>query len=196
MNEDVTLGDAMTRAFVGVNESDDLRATVALLAEERAESAVVLRGSDPVGVVRPLDVFDYLSGGNSLDGATVEAVMADPPPVLDAGSPLSAAVARLSEAAGWQVVVTEDGAVVGTLDARDVVTAGAALRRSTETTGEVEAGLEGAVAATPADASAERSSALGAGATTSQGICEVCGALTQDLADVNGQQMCPDCRDR
>jgi len=51
MNRDVTVQEVMDREFVAASESDNALETVALMIREEAEPAVVLRGSEPVGVL-------------------------------------------------------------------------------------------------------------------------------------------------
>nr|WP_232745117.1 hypothetical protein [Halorubrum aethiopicum] len=42
---------------------------------------------------------------------------------------------------------------------------------------------------------ARTASSTDAGGVPTQGVCEVCGALVPDLADANGQAICPNCRE-
>ena len=57
MNENVTVREVMEREFVGVSESDGVLETSELLLREGSDLAVVLRGSEPVGVVTAALVF-------------------------------------------------------------------------------------------------------------------------------------------
>ena len=176
MNDDVTLGSVTARAFVGVSETDSLRATGRLMADEGTERALVLRGADPVGVVPAVTALDHLTS----DGAgemTVAEVMSEPPPTLRPEQSVADAAAALSEGDTDLVVVTDGREVSGTIRARDLVAAEASR---------------------PPAETAERTvpvRATGDGPYSEQSICEGCGALARELATFNGQLLCPDCRD-
>ncbi|MFC7195331.1 CBS domain-containing protein [Halosimplex aquaticum] len=58
MERDVSVQEVMDREFVGVSESDGLRETAELMLAEEADSAVVLHGSEPVGVVTERDALE------------------------------------------------------------------------------------------------------------------------------------------
>jgi len=176
MKDDVTLGGAAARAFVGVSESDSLRDTGRLLAEEGRQRALVLRGAEPVGVVRAVDVLGALTDADADDEAPVTDVMSDPPPTLLPSRSLADAAAALSAADADLVVVADDAEVYGTVTARDLV--------AVEASRPPADGDRGPVAV----------SATGDGAYSEQSICEGCGALARELSGYNGQLLCPDCR--
>ncbi|MFB6119890.1 MAG: cyclic nucleotide-binding/CBS domain-containing protein [Halobacteriaceae archaeon] len=175
MNDNVTLDGVASRTFVGVSETDSLRATGRLLADEDTERALVLRGTDPVGVVRAVDVLDRLTTDGGASDTTVTDVMSDPPPTLPPTRSLADAVAALSESDVDLVVITDDEEVYGVITARDLVAAEAS-RPPVE----------------------ERQTvalrAAGDGPYSDQSICEACGSLSRELAGYNGQLLCPDCR--
>jgi CBS domain-containing protein len=217
MREDVTLRDAMTREFVGVSESDTVSATAELLAAEEADGAVVLRGEEPVGRLSATGLLRAMSNGADPSNTPVSAVMADPPPVLPPDARVGEAALALSEEHGWRVLVSEaEGAgVAGTVDARDVLTAGlvspengsggsgsAAGEMGLETEIEPEAeaesesegaraGIDGRDPGTPPSTDA----AAAAATVTEQSICEDCGALAGDVRHVDGRALCSNCRE-
>ena len=71
MNTEVSVREVMDREYVGATESDSLVDTVELLLREDAETAVVLRGSEPVGVLTERDVLAVLVDGPDPETATV-----------------------------------------------------------------------------------------------------------------------------
>ncbi len=181
MKDDVTLRDVMSREFVGVGESDPVAGVATLMHEEGATAAVVLRGSEPMGVLAARDVLALVAAGERPDETPVAEAMSVPPTTLSADESLADTVAAMADRDDGHVVVLDRGDVIGTVDARDVVTATASLSGtrapmagpSAETEGYVEDDTEFA----------------------NQSICEVCGGLTPDLANVNGQLVCADCRE-
>ena len=175
MDDDVTLAGVASRTFVGVSETDTLRGTGRLMADEGTQCALVMRGSDPVGVVRSVDVLDRLAADDPAD-APVTDVMSEPPPTLSPTASLDDAVATLSTASDDVVVVSDGTDVHGTITARDLVAAEA---------------LWPADRAEPAPVI----TAAGDGPYSEQSICEGCGTLSRELTGYNGQLLCPDCRD-
>lgn len=187
MRDDVTLRDLASSTYVGVSESDSLLGTARLMAEEAVESAVVLRGADPVGTVTAAGILDVVADDPDLSSITAGETMGDPPPALPADERPSTAAAVLANGAR-QILVTDGDELVGTVDPRDLLAVGPNF--GPEPTDAVEPGG-------PPDAERVGGtlSASTAEAEHRQGICETCGTLTRDLAAVNGQLMCPDCRE-
>jgi CBS domain-containing protein len=198
MREDVTLRDAMTREFVGVSESDTVSATAELLAAEEAEGAVVLRGEQPVGQLTATALLGAMADGADPAATPVSEVMADPPPVLPPDAAIGEAALALSQEHDWRVLVGADGGegVAGTVDARDVLTAGLIgpengdpdLRTVTDTEAEIEGApseLDDRVSATD----------VSVNAFAEQSICEGCGALARDVRNVDGRALCANCRE-
>lgn len=174
MNGNVTVSDVMTREFVGASEADEVLDTVALMLEERAECAVVLRGAEPVGLLAERDVLRLIVEGRDPATATVDEAMSPEPARIEPGASAAAAAERLSTLDARHLVVWNEG-VDGLLTERDLVTAAT-----------IEPAPEATVDVAPA--------AVG-GTYSSQSICETCGSLTRDLVDIHGQLLCPDCRD-
>lgn len=209
MNADVTVREVMDREYVGVNESDDLVETVELMLREETDAALVLRGSEPVGVLSNRDVLALLVEGPPPDEATVGDAMTESVPTVDATTPLLDAADRMATRADRRVVVTEPASdePLGVLTTQDLMES-AAYRTddqgpATGASADVEgAGTDldrGAVEGDPGAAAARADQdARGTGANAGfqdQGICERCGTLTGDLAGINGQLLCADCRD-
>ena len=181
MQSEITVREVMNREYVGVSESDDLLETVELLLDEEAESAVVLRGSEPVGVMTERDVLQLLVDGPDPGEATVGDAMTGEVPTVAPESTVEVAADQMSTMASGRLVVTDGGKPVGILTERDLIATRTYQREE--------------MTATPA--TGESSRANDAETTDSfqdQSICEACGTLTRDLASFNGQLLCPDCR--
>lgn len=183
MNGDVTVRDVIAREYVGVSEADGVLETVELLLAEGTDCAVVLRGSDPVGLLTQRNVLELLATGGDPATATVEEVMTAEPTVVGPDHTLAEAADILSAADTHRLLVLDGDDVVGILTEHDLL---AAATIEPETSGLAED-------STVAEATAM--TAENSGGYSSQSICEGCGALTRELADVNGQLLCADCRD-
>lgn len=202
--EGVTARDVMSREFAGVSEGDDLADVLALMAEEATDEVLVLRGSDPVGQVSAHDVLGLVADDDLDEGTTVESVMRPPADPVDADSDISTVLSQLTATDADRLPVTNgERELVGVVADSDVIAAASTLV-SEPTAAEALGGPEtvGRSEGTPA-AEADRSATAGATATTAadtdeynQGVCESCSTLSADLRVVNGQSICPECRDR
>lgn len=196
MNGTVSIRDVMAREYVGVSESDSVAGAARLMRDEGVESAVVLRGSEPVGVLGAREVMVLVADGRDPMETAVEAVMTAPPIVLAADADITDAIAEISRRDVRRIVVTENEEVVGVVTEHDIITATSAMPEievgpgstsGAQTLGETEPGPEGtAVAGAEAHEPDQFST---------QSVCEVCGALSANLSEVNGQLVCADCRE-
>jgi len=193
MERDVSVQEVMDREFVGVSESDDFTETVRLMLEAEVESVVVLRGSDPVGVVTERDALTAMVDDLA---ETAADAMTETVPTVSPDHTIAEAADEMSAAATKRVLVADGDETVGVVSEHDLITtspfAPAVGTDHTASSPElsdrqpVAAGTSG-----PGD--------LGEGGREAeyedQSICEACGSLARDLRGFNGQLLCADCRD-
>lgn len=185
MEGDVTIRDVMSREYVGVSESDSVRGAVQLMRDEREGSVVVLRGTDPVGILTEWDILGLITDDSNPEDTTVSEVMSTPVVSMDANRSMADAAAKMSKKNIRRILVTNDEEIVGVLTERDIISASASLAAtSVQDVNPLEVTAEPAASETP-----------GGDEYSSQGICEVCGSLTRDLANFNGQLICSNCRE-
>lgn len=204
MDNDVTVRGVITRGYVGVSESDSVRGAVQLMREDQASSVIVLRGNEPVGIVTEWDVLGLVDEGHDPGETEVSDVMSSPVRSADAETPLVDAAGIMSSEGIRNLLVEDEseGEILGVLTDRDVIAAVASLQKSTPLEG--SAGVEDE--APPAESAPTRDRREATAGTVpgapsngqpdayaSQGVCEVCGTLTDDLREVNGQLACADC---
>lgn len=191
----VTAREVMTREYVAVSESDSVAGTADLLCSEDSTTAVVLYGSDPVGVVTAADALDHLNGGSSGEDP-VGQVMSETPPTVSPETGVVAVAGEMADGDADCVLVVDDDEVVGLVTGRDVVGATASFAARSG----VEGGSEAApvdretpeeAAGPPADEYATESNGDD---YSNQGVCEICGSFTPELQNFNGQLVCSDCR--
>ena len=204
----LALRDVMSHEFVGVSEADGLLDAVALLREENTTSAVVLRGTEPVGMLTADIVIDVVADDRDLSSVNVADVMADTPAALPRSATVAEAGDVMARTGDPRVLVTTDGTVEGVVEARVIAPA---VAGRTESGGSTPAtgGAPGSVAGTtdtavemaestnesfedgPTDEYAE-----GAAPNdyAEQGVCESCGSLAAELGNVNGRLLCTECR--
>ncbi|MFC4405762.1 CBS domain-containing protein [Haloarchaeobius iranensis] len=192
MERDVSIRDVTAREFVGVSESDSVHSTVQLMHEEDVGSVLVLRGSTPVGIMTERDVLEMVATGTDPESTSVGELMSQPVITMAASRPLADAAETMSREEIRNLVVT-DGTdaedIVGVLTERDVIEAASTLQASRSL--DTEATIEGVATAATA---VESEATLPEDEYGSQGVCELCGALTDSLHDSNGQLVCSDCR--
>jgi len=203
MDGDVPVREVMDGEYVGVNESDTVRETAKLLLSEGVESVVVLRGSDPLGLVTRGDALSAFVSGEG--DASVGEAMRSTIPTVSPGATLGEAADQLASAETGHLVVSDGDQPVGLLTEGDLVAASPfatgrdAAGPATATVGrsddpDVEYGEE------MDDQYEEDDEAFGGGRPPErqfedQSICEGCGSLARDLTTFNGQLLCADCRD-
>ncbi|KTG08593.1 hypothetical protein AUR64_18150 [Haloprofundus marisrubri] len=195
MNTDVTVRDAMEREFVGVSESDTVRAAAELMFEEDADCIVVLRGNEPVGVVSSRTALGVVLDDD--DETLVSAVMTDPEPIVESEMALVVAEDHMrSEATPWALVV-DDGELVGLLTERDVLMAATLTQDEMRADGQERTPADSTEFGDPGGGppNAETNGGIDPETYSSQSICEICGSLARTLSNVNGQLVCSDCRE-
>ena len=187
MNTEVSVREVIDREYVGVSESDDLVETVEVLLRENADTAVVLRGSEPVGVVTERDVLALLVEGPDPEEATVADAMTESIPTIDPEVTLDTAADTMSARSARRLVVTNGGEPLGVITEHDLL--------ATRTHAPAEGVEEAPVGSSAGTAMAIESETEADDTFEDQGICEVCGTLTRDLTAFNGQLLCSDCLD-
>lgn len=184
MREETTVHDLMGHDYVGVSESDTVADAAELLVAEEVDFVVVVRGSEPVGQLTARDALAAVVGGDA--DALVETAMDRTVPTVDVRADLSEAVDRLLSESATHLVVIDGGGVAGVITERDVVAATASRgieRENAPETLETNGGYDVEEESTVDDE------------YSNQSICEVCGALSRELSNRNGQLVCADCRE-
>ncbi len=185
MNADVPVREVVDREYLGVSESDSLLDTAELLLEREAAVALVLRGTEPVGVVSERDILGYIVNGADPGAATAGDAMSQAGPVIDPDEPLPRAIDRVSADSKRHVIVRSNGDddPLGLLTEHDLL-ASTIYDASADSSPEAPSG----------SGTARQSANAEAPAYEEQGICERCGTLAHELAVHNGELLCTDCR--
>lgn len=193
MEAEVTVREIMTREYLGVSESDTVGDAVDLMLEEGAGTVVVLRGADPVGMVTATDALELVTAADDAADAEVRSVMSGTVPSVDPDAIVSEAAGVMADAGIGSLLVESDEAVEGLVSERDVVRATATLADHASLSEPTDpATREPVVANVDAESPAGGASE---GEYSTQSVCEICGSLTPDLQNFNGQLICGDCRE-
>lgn len=196
MEAEATVREIMTHEYVGVSESDTVGDAVDLMLEEGEHGVVVLRGTDPVGMLTVEDALGLVSRTDDPADAEVGSVMSGTVPSIRPDAPLVEAAGTLADAGVGSLLVEADGEVVGVVSERDVVRATATLADHATLSEPVEPTepTDPGEPAAPVEA-ADGGSMPVEGEASTQSVCEICGSLTPDLHNFNGQLICDDCRE-
>ncbi|KZN23626.1 signal transduction protein [Haladaptatus sp. R4] len=185
MDAEVIVRDVMTREYVGVSESDSVLGAVRLMHDEGVGSVVVLRGHEPVGIMTESDVIALVANEDDPMETTVSEAMSKPVLSVQPDRSVADAAGMMAQQGIRRIIVTVDDELLGVLTERDVISAStspSSISRTQER--EIDQGDLG-----------NRMGTNGGTEYEGQSICEVCGALTHDLTNVNGQLVCADCRE-
>lgn len=171
-----TVRDVLLPEFVGASESDLVPASAKLLLEEHADHLVVLRGTDPVGVVSARDLLEQYLTDDPTE-TTLGDIMTTDYETIPPDVSVDAATDRFVGSA-QPLLVLDNSDLVGLLTERDLLSAphGDPYERT----------LSAGENSTNTDTSTD---------TASQGICEACGAFTRTLTVSDGRSLCADCLD-
>ncbi|ELZ13382.1 CBS domain-containing protein [Haloterrigena sp. SYSU A558-1] len=204
MESELSVREVLTNDYVGVSESDTVRGAVELMREERSSCVLVVRGSEPVGIMTEWDVLDVVADERDPSETTVGDVMSSPVITFGPDRSLTDVADAMARESIRNVVVEDDEGVVGLLTQRDVIAAAGSFQATMTPgrTANTATGLEGAqpsdersAQSQPAGESLDsRMLANGGDEYTTQGVCEACGSLAEALWDANGQLVCADCR--
>lgn len=201
MEGEVTVTDVMSREYVGVSEADTVLGAVRLMHEDGVGSVIVLRGSEPVGIMTESDVLGLVADETDPAETPVSEAMSQPVISVEADRGLSDAAGTMSHEDIRRILVTDDDELVGVLDERDVIAASASLSGVPSIRDEPLGVGEGRVS-NPAGGEPVGDDRVGDVADngdraeySDRSICETCGTLSRELSNVNGQLICVDCRD-
>lgn len=183
MNESLSVADVMRRDYVGVSEGDSVTGAATLMQEEGTKAAIVVRGGEPVGILTASDVVGVVANGADPADLSVEDVMREPVVTIEREADLSEAVGAMIDRGVRELAVVADGDVVGSVTGHDILTAPTVL---SVTGPESDATLREPIEGRP-------DVELQSDTYSTQGVCEVCGALSRNLDSHNGQLVCEDC---
>ena len=185
MEPDATVREVMNREYLGVSESDTVDETASMMLDDGAEVVVVVRGSEPVGIMTERDALAAVVEG-SQDAAVADAMTPSVPTVPPDAS-VQEAAAEMSTRDTQRLVVSDGDRPVGVVSEHDLITT-SPFATPPDATGDPDLAVAGHPGERAGEGSAEH-------AFEDQSICEACGSFARDLAQFNGQLLCGDCRD-
>ncbi|WP_306057804.1 CBS domain-containing protein [Natronococcus wangiae] len=199
MESELSVRDVLTTEYVGVSESDPVLGAVRLMREERSGCVLVVRGSEPVGIMTEWDVLGLVDDERDPAETTVGEIMTSPVISIGADWSLADAATTMGRQNIRNLVVESDDGILGVLTQRDVIAAAGSFQGTTSPASESNESL--LETTRPIDETARSNEDVdtqllpnGGDEFSTQGVCEVCGSLVDSLWDANGQLVCSDCR--
>lgn len=184
MATELTARDVLSAEYIGVSESDSVLGAVRLMRRERAGYVLVLRGSEPVGILTEWDVLGIVTDEEDPAELSVEEAMSAPVLSVPPEHPVSDAAELMARENIRNLVVENEDGVAGVITQRDVIAVAGSYGATTAPTTQVN------TPETPEPPAANGGDEY----ASSQGVCEVCGTLAETLWETNGQLVCGDCR--
>ncbi len=193
MESELSVRDVLTTDFVGVSESDTVRGAVGLMRKERASCVLVVRGSEPVGIMTEWDVLGVIDEGVDPNETTVGDVMTSPVITVGPDQSLADVATMMARQRIRNLVVETPDRLLGLVTQRDVIAAAGSFHGAMAASGSNDAG-EPAEYGRSHDELTTSVAPNGADEFATQGVCEACGSLADQLWETNGRLVCPDCR--
>lgn len=174
MAQTVSVREVMSAEYLGVHEGESVSRVAAVLAEHREDTAVVLDGSEPIGIALAVDLLDALLAGDRDE--PIVAHMREPITTVEPTATIEHAIELMATAETDDLIVIdlEDNAI-GVVNARDLLSG---------VDGLLEDHLEATIPRT-----GDRSPP----SISEQGVCESCGRLADVLHESDGSLLCVAC---
>lgn len=202
METELSVTDVLTTEYVGVSESDTVLGAVQLMREERVSCVLVLRGTEPVGIVTEWDILGLVAAEDDAGETTIGSVMSAPVITVRSDRALPDAADLMARENIRNLVVEDETSILGVLTQRDVIAAAGSFQATTaqsvSESGSAQQRLANSASVTESlDSRAGEDVEVrpnGGDEYSTQGICEACGSLADSLWETNGQLLCADCR--
>lgn len=176
MEQQVELKEVMTEGVIAIDKSKSVVEASRLLRDENIRGLVVVDSEDAVGVVVCRDiVYDVVSKGMDPEETTVEDIMSTDLIVAEENEYLDDVAMAMSKNDVSRIPIVRGDMLVGIVTQSDILRAWPGFAEIMSEEVEMEA-----------EASPRES--------TQSGSCEECGNYSEELKEVSGVLVCPECR--
>jgi len=170
----------MKKKLVTINPDDTVFHAAKLMAENDIGSIIVVKGDKPVGIITERDMVTRVLA-KALDNPStlpVREIMSKDLKTIKPEKTVTDAAEMMRENNIRRLIVTNNGRVVGIITSKDI------LQVYPEIIGILYEKLTLNISPPRRNRKMKYS-----------GICEVCGSYSNDLMEVNGILICPECRE-
>jgi CBS domain-containing protein len=179
----IAVGDIMTRKFISVRPGDSLHTCIKVIVREKVDSLLVVDGRRLVGILTARDILSAITKrfGVNLRKTKCISIAKKKLAVIKPSADISQALDKMKASNFRRLPVLSRNELIGVITLKDILAIAPELYSETKyLMDEIrEAGRKHEQLEAPYPL---------------EGLCENCGALS-DLLKVEGQMLCPDCRD-
>jgi CBS domain-containing protein len=175
--------DVMTSPVVTLGE-DASSNKIAKSMDENNLGCVIItnKAKKPVGIITERDLVKRVIAKNAVpDTINAKEIMTSPLVTIEPEATISEAARRMSRLDIRRLGVVYKGNLVGLISSRDILGVMPELIETIQERTRIEGAAEGEEAAEAEE-------------TPLSGYCDRCGVFSENLKDVNGQNLCEDCR--
>jgi CBS domain-containing protein len=175
--------DIMSSPVVTLNEDATSNKVANIMAENDLGCVIVTnKAGKPVGIITERDLVIRVLAKNLVpDAIKAKEIMTSPLVTIEPEATISEAARRMSRLDIRRLGVVYKGNLVGVISSRDVL-------------GVMPELIEIIQERTRIEGAAEAKETMEAEETPLSGYCDSCGVFSENLKDVNGQNLCEDCR--
>lgn len=176
MNGEARIEEVMTDGVIAIEKDRSIREAAQMLKEEGIRGLVAVDGGEAVGIIVCRDIaYQLVSEGKDPERTKVEDIMSTDLIVAEQQELLDDVAMAMVRNNISRVPVVRDDMLVGIVTQSDILRAWPGFAEILEEQEELDA------AAAPRE-------------TSREGICEDCENYSEDLQEVNGILLCPECR--
>ena len=175
--------DVMTSPVVTVDEIAPSNEIAKLMDKNKLGCVIITNeAKKPVGIITERDLVKRVLSKNVVpDTVKAKEIMTSPLVTIEPEATISEAARRMSRLDIRRLGVVYKGNLVGLISSRDIL-------------GVMPELIEIIQERTRIERAAEGEEAVEIEETPLSGYCDRCGVFSEDLKDVNGQNLCEDCR--
>jgi len=176
MTNEVVISEVMTEGVIAIEKDKSVLEAAQLLEEEGIRGLIVVDGGDAVGVIVCRDItYDVVATGEDPADISVEEVMSSDLIVAEEDEVLNDVAMAMVRNSISRVPVVRGDMLVGIMTQSDILRAWPGFAEIIGEEQEMDA------PATPRQG-------------TSEGYCENCENYSDELKNIDGMQICPECR--
>jgi CBS domain-containing protein len=175
--------DVMTSPVVTADEDAPSNKIAKIMDENKLGCVIITnKAKKPVGIITERDLVKRVLSENVVpDTIKAKEIMTSPLVTIEPEATISEAARRMSRLDIRRLGVVYKGNLVGLISSRDILGVMPELIEIIQERTRIEEAAEGEEAAETEE-------------TPLSGYCDRCGVFSENLKDVNGQNLCEDCR--
>ena len=182
LETNIPVREIMNRDVIGVDPDDTAEVAAQMMNRYDVGNLVVIKNKKAIGIVTEEDLVGKLVSKNLLpEKVKIEDIMTSPLITVSPNTSLTSAMRIMLKNNIRRLPIVEDRKLVGIITNKDILSVSPELNRILIDLIEINRDLEMKV---PEETSEK---------AVSQGKCDICGVLSENLREVDGMLLCEDC---